>query len=32
MGFKLFSNICRPAYYTLQVVEVNEFIKKIEKL
>ena len=32
IGFKSFSDIPCPAYYTLQVVEANEFVKKIKKL
>ena len=32
MGFKPFSNIPYPTYYTLQVVKANKFIKKIEEL
>ena len=27
MGFEPFSNIPHPAYYTLQVVKANEFVK-----
>ena len=32
MGFKPFSNVPRPAYYALQVIEVNEFVEKMEEL
>ena len=32
MGFKPFSNVPRPTYYALYVVEANKFIKKMEEL
>ena len=32
MGFEPFSNVPRLAYQALQVIEVNEFVKKIEEL
>ena len=31
MGFKPFSNIPRFAYYALQIIKVNKFVKKIKK-